>query len=183
MGRKPGRGTGAEVTSYGASCPPQASARLRGTAARRVQPCPAPGRGIPRFPPVPGLPCLPRPRCQHRQRTKDVAPAQPMGNAPAGGGSLPGMDRLRKHPKRPWGYICVPTTSLTFPPRSLVPRHLQQAPATSRPRGGVLCQAVSHPLCWAAVGVSSPLSARRQQCPVPPHRYVDRCHLLHPLSA
>ena len=35
MGRKPGRGTGAEVTSYGVSCPPphpQASAHLRGTA-------------------------------------------------------------------------------------------------------------------------------------------------------
>lgn len=58
MGRKPGRGTGAEVTSYEASCPPQASARPRGTAARRVQPCqhPAPGRGISQFPLSAGVP-------------------------------------------------------------------------------------------------------------------------------
>lgn len=49
MGRKPGQGTGAEVTSYGASCPPQASARPKGMAMRRVQPCkhPALGKGIP----------------------------------------------------------------------------------------------------------------------------------------
>lgn len=51
MGRKPGQGTGAEVTSYGASCPPQASARPKGTAARRVQPCqhPALDKGIPKL--------------------------------------------------------------------------------------------------------------------------------------
>lgn len=51
MGRKLGQGTGTEVTSYGVSCPPQASARPKWMAARRVQSCkhPALGKGISQF--------------------------------------------------------------------------------------------------------------------------------------
>lgn len=103
MGRKPGRGTGAEVTSYEASCPPQASACPRGTAARRVQPCqhPVPGRGISQLSLAAGAPLPAASLLPVQEGTKDVALVQPTGNDPAGQGSLPGLERLGKNVKGP----------------------------------------------------------------------------------
>lgn len=87
MGRKPGQGTGAEVTSYGASCPPQASARPKGMAMRRVQPCkhPALGKGIPWLTQLARAPQTAASLLPHQQGTEDMAPAQPTGNWPEQG--------------------------------------------------------------------------------------------------
>lgn len=115
MGRKPSRGTGAEVTSYRASCPPQASACPRGTAARRVQPChqAAPGRGIPWFPPAARAP-LP---------AVSLLPA-PTGDGGRGPRAMPwqgeGLDRLHGHAKGPLGPHLCPHHKPDLPP--LVPQ-------------------------------------------------------------
>lgn len=158
----------------GLPVPPPGQSHPRGMVVRRVQPCqhPALGRGIPSSSLLPGLPCLQRPCCQHQQGTEDTCPAQCTDNTPSGWGSLTRLNQLRRYAKGPCGHIRVSTTSLTFFPRPLLPQHLQQAPATSRPQERVLCQALSHPLGQSAV-----------RCPVPPRRHVDRCHLLSPPRA
>lgn len=73
---------------------------------------------------------------------KDMAPTQPIGNAPSRASVLAGtvLAPLRDT----WGHVCLHRKP-ELPPCSFVPQHLQQAPATSCLQEGSLRWSLSQP--------------------------------------
>lgn len=127
-------------------------------------------------PPLPGLPCLRHPCCQHQQGTTDVAPAQPRGQCPgkarvsAGTGPAPWARQgtLEPHP--------CPHCKPDLPPLFLGPSaSAASASHITSPGSSPVPGPVPRPM----PGSQSPCHCtRREQCPVPQHSHTGRCHLL-----